>query len=168
MKDKLFLTGALHVGKSTCVDKVLLPLAGDAAGFRTWFQGEARDVLMLSNINHSDAQVVARLIRGGGRAVSTEVFNTHGTALLRAAQGARLVVMDELGRLEQEALGFQAQVLKTLDAPSPVLGVLRHNAHGWLDAVRLHPRVRVIEVTLDNRDTIPKLLLETLAELGVQ
>ena len=76
--------------------------------------------------------------------------------------------MDELGFLERGALAFQCAVLDALDEDTPVLGVVRQGASGWLDALRRHERVEEITVTEENRDTLPGEIRKRLAAMGVR
>ena len=50
--------------------------------------------------------------------------------------------------------GFQAAVLAALDGEKPVCGVLQQADSAFLRRVAAHPRVRVVTVTEENRDTL--------------
>lgn len=63
--------------------------------------------------------------------------------------------MDECGRFEEQAVVFQSELFAALERDTPVLGVVRQGFHGWLDAIRSHPKVILLAVTEDNRDTLP-------------
>ena len=52
-----------------------------------------------------------------------EVFDGLGVELLRAQPGS-LILMDELGFLEQDAAAFRREVLRCLDGSIPVLAVI--------------------------------------------
>ncbi|MBR4869427.1 MAG: hypothetical protein IKU12_01455, partial [Oscillospiraceae bacterium] len=54
---------------------------------------------------------------------------------------------------------FQAAVLSALEGPLPVLGVIKPRSTPFLDAVRSHPKVRVLEVTPETRDALLQQLL---------
>lgn len=161
----VFLTGALQVGKSTALRRALAMLPGQAGGFQTYFttpREQPDRVLYMADIcmaqTADDAQAIVRF--GPGRPlVDVDKFDRLGVACLaKARQNADIIVMDECGRLERDALGFQQAVLDALDGATPVLGVVRHDAGGWTEAIRSHPQVQVIEVTEMNRDALPSLL----------
>ena len=79
-----------------------------------------------------------------------------GGALRRAREsGAGLILMDECGRFEGHALGFQREIFAVLEGDTPVLGVIRQGFPGWLDRLRAHPKIRLITVTEENRDALP-------------
>lgn len=86
-----------------------------------------------------------------------EVFDRIGPGLL-SAERADLLIMDELGTMERQSPAFCGAVLRALDSGVPVLGVIKPRSSDLLDAVRAHPRVKVVTVTRENREA----LLETL------
>jgi nucleoside-triphosphatase THEP1 len=71
--------------------------------------------------------------------------------------------MDEIGFAENEALNFHAAVMETLSGNVPVLGVLRGRPTVLGDKVRQRENVRIITVTEENRDEIPKELEQWLS-----
>ena len=167
MKDKIFLTGARGVGKSTCIDRVLDGLTYTVGGFRTRFAESGRNVLLLTDVSGGDARVAAHFT-GDGRIPVTETFNSYGVSLLSAVPAPGLLLMDELGFLEREALAFQCAVLDAMDEDTPVLGVIRQGASGWLDTLRSHDRVQILTVTEENRDDLPEEIKKMLAASGVK
>jgi nucleoside-triphosphatase THEP1 len=94
--------------------------------------------------------------------VHPEIFDEDGVAILRAATGGAaspgLIIMDELGFMEADALAFQGAVTDVLNGDVPVLGVMRWERNPFLDAVRAHEKVEVIEVNESNRDALPARL----------
>ncbi len=90
----------------------------------------------------------SRLVSFGGTtgpAPRPAAFEEVGVpAVLSALASSRVVVMDELGRFELAAPRFQAVVRRALEAPVPVVGVLKAESNPFLDSIRAHPEVRVI------------------------
>jgi len=160
----IFLTGPVQVGKSTAIKRFLSANpAVRPGGFATKNvpipeNGEARGVYILppvwSEADLLPSRLTARL-QGGVWTLWPEVFDREGTALLGAEGPFDLLLMDELGRMELRAERFRAAVLSALDGDVPVLGVIKPESNPFLDAVRAHPRTRVLEVTEENRDGIP-------------
>ena len=62
--------------------------------------------------------------------------------------------MDELGPHEGNATQFCSAVMAVLDGEVPVLGVLQKGDSPFLKAVASHPKVQVIEVTMENREGV--------------
>ena len=86
-------------------------------------------------------------------AYSCERFDTLGTAALRDRDGD-VLLMDELGPAESGAKKFCEAVLAALDGDLPILGVLQKADTEFLRAVAGHPRVRLVTVTVENRDEL--------------
>lgn len=153
--DHLFLTGEKGVGKSTLIDYLL---AGRTpCGFRTRrVEGVlSRPSVHLLTVPDTTPTADNLLFYCG--AFSPERFDTLGVAALQDRSGD-VLLMDELGPAESEAKAFTAAVLAALDGDLPVLGVLQRADTDFLRAVAAHPRVRVVTVTRDNRDTLRETL----------
>ena len=90
-------------------------------------------------------------------AYSCDRFDTLGTAALRDRDGD-VLLMDELGPAESGAKKFCEAVLAALDSDLPVLGVLQKADTEFLRAVAGHPRVRLVTVTVENRDELRRTM----------
>lgn len=162
----IFLTGPIQVGKTSVIEKSL-PLLGNPllGGFRT--------VSIPSQLPRARAEVY--VIPAQGEAIYDRAhllgirwgddlftafpgaFEQGGLSILRnPAANARLLLMDELGMMEQKAPAFRRAVLQALDGPLPILGVLKPKAIPFLDAIRQHPAVQLLEVRPENRDELPR------------
>jgi nucleoside-triphosphatase len=168
---KIFLTGEIQVGKSTIIAKTLDLLQIKPGGFRTYFGPDRKspDRLLYMNsaavppIYHSE-NAVARFAQGRQPQALPEKFDSLGGELIRSARkNSKLIVMDELGSLEQIARVFQKEVLNSLNGNIPVLGVLKLNSRGWTEKIRKHPQVELFYVTEENRDALPLMLAARLA-----
>ena len=92
-----------------------------------------------------------------------ERFDALGAAFLQEARKhpEGLILMDECGHLEKNSTGFRKEILDCMNGPVPVLGVLRKD-QPWHSFIKEHPRVQIVEVTEENRDTLPALAAELL------
>lgn len=166
----LFLTGPRQVGKSTALRRALAMSGARAAGLMTRFGAPGADgsrPLYLLPFSTAEAWEPPRsapvcALLGGGRRAFPQVFDTAGTALLRAAASAQVLVLDELGFLEAEAGAFHAAVLELLAGDRPVIGVVREGLGCWADA----PFGELLPVTAENRDGVPRELCRWLARYG--
>lgn len=163
----LFLTGAVGCGKSTAVNRTLALTGLSIGGFRTGFGPDrikpGRRLYLWSAAGapqYDEGHTVAYFQDGVPHPVP-ERFDALGPPLL-APGPCDLIVMDECGRLEQEALVFRRAVLSALDRETPVLGVVREGFPGWCRAVASHPSVTLFTVTVENRDELPALLAARL------
>jgi nucleoside-triphosphatase len=95
-------------------------------------------------------------------------FDRLGGQLIQTARRtAQLIIMDELGQLERDAKEFQNAVLEALEGGVPVFGVIKKTAAGWVNKVRQHPNVSVIEINMENRDQMPAKLVELFHEFNL-
>jgi nucleoside-triphosphatase len=180
-KMHIFLTGERGVGKSTVIGKLTDRLVGvRVGGFKTLGgpedeSGNSAVYIMPYGENADDPRafsenrkVAARNRRTFRYESYAGVFDGLGAKLLRCASHCDLIVMDELGFMEADAGGFQKTVLSFLDGAAQVLGVVKPQSSPrgasvvFLDRVRSHGNVRVFEITPENRDAAPDILLPLL------
>ncbi|MCI7735901.1 MAG: nucleoside-triphosphatase [Clostridiales bacterium] len=157
----LFLTGEVQVGKSTLIRRLLAAHpCWRLGGFRTVTRWEGRQGCVHLLPAHAGMEACTADNCVGIRDLETmrpvsrpEVFDRIGPELLRPGR-AELLLMDELGTMERQAESFGSAVLGALDGDLPVLGVIKPRSSALLDAVRAHPRVSLITVTLENREKL--------------
>lgn len=164
----IFLTGEIQIGKTTVMARTLELLNSRYGGFKTYFgpdRGSADRCLYLNSAaepdNYDIESRVVQFRKDDWPLVLTEKFNSTGAELIKTArENADLIVMDECGNFEQEALDFQRELITTLDQKKPVLGVLKLASSGWTDLIRNHHKVKLITVANQNRDELPKILAQ--------
>ena len=166
----VFLTGDRGSGKSWLVSRISAELKLPCRGFVTRFLEQDRHGASLYMFPASgpalpdEEHLVARRIGGSMQAVP-ERFDTLGVQLLRDARchPGSLILMDECGFLEREALSFQQEILRCLEDRNPVFGVLRAN-QPWHAFIKEHPRVAVFTVTEENREDLAERILPILRQ----
>lgn len=147
----LFLTGQKGAGKSTLIRGLLAEETGRLGGFFTVrHEGGVYLLPAAKERTFTPESLLFRCGHGGDPAR----FDDLGCAALADSAGCRLLVMDELGPHEEAALRFQAAVFRTLDGSTPILGVLQQAQSQFLDRIARHPRVTVLTVTEENRNTL--------------
>lgn len=162
MARHIFLTGPKQVGKTTLLRAALADFPGSVGGFYTLrtraYLGNAWSVHLLrpgrgEALGPQNLLFVCGAADGGTAAR----FDRLGTAALAEGAGRDVLLMDELGPHEARAAVFRQAVLAALDGVVPILGVLQAAPSPFLEEVALHPQVRLIQVTAENRDD-PALL----------
>ncbi|MDR3209657.1 MAG: nucleoside-triphosphatase [Oscillospiraceae bacterium] len=180
----VFLSGEIQIGKSTALRRFLAQTGIAADGFLTFFDPpfadtpdaprhlSARalyltkfDTALTPESRASESRHLLARVSEAEFTVLTETFETRGADILDAAGQRRLLLMDELGAMEEGAPRFKAAVLRRLDADFPIAGVVKLRASPFLDAVRAHPNVELLTVTAENRDAIPAALAARFAHL---
>ncbi|MFQ5829510.1 MAG: NTPase [Candidatus Methylomirabilia bacterium] len=164
------LTGRPGVGKTTCLRKVLDLLGAPAGGFLTdeIREGGRRVGFALVTLDNRRA-TLAHIDRSGAPrvgkyGVNLDALDHLGVPAIRGAvRSRRLVVIDEIGKMEMAAPAFREAVDEALKGPAPVLGTILAASHPWADRVKAHARVQLIEVTPATRESLPRRLAELLA-----
>ena len=156
----VFLTGNRQTGKSRAVRRAAEMLGRPCKGFLTCFLTRERGSSSLYMVppeekDLRDEEHVVAVLEGGKMRPLTERFDTLGAQLLREARShpEALILMDECGHLEKNAMIFRQEILACLDGDIPVLGVLRRD-QPWHDFIKNHPKVRVLTLTEENREGI--------------
>lgn len=158
----LFLTGPKQIGKSTALARLLAGRDAALGGFRTRrirVAGGA-DIYMLPPDRDDFRQENILFRRRAGQLLLDPAdFDRLGCAMLEKSGECDLLLMDELGPTEVQALGFQRAVLAALDGDIPVYGVLQQADSPFLEKIAARDDVRVVTVTEENRDALPGRLL---------
>lgn len=166
----IFLTGEVQVGKSTIIRRWLEAHPHlRVGGFRTvpGVTGEnGEDTVHIVPAAGTPALTDENRImfRQGEwphrrREFFPQVFDCVGVALLQDNKDTDILIMDEIGFTEDNAALFQQAVLEKLEGDMPILGVVRALPGVLADAVRAHPKSRIIAVTQENREEVLKRLL---------
>jgi len=166
----IFLTGEIQVGKTTVIAKTLAQLNIRHGGFKTYFGSDrgSLDKLLYMNAAQepsvfSEKNSIACFGEGRLPEIFTEKFNTMGVELIRSARAnSKLIIMDECGSFESDAFEFQKEIIITLDGNKPVFGVIKLDSRGWTDRLRNHNNVKLVTVTRENRDYLPKIFAHYL------
>lgn len=152
--EHLFFTGRKGVGKSTLVRAAI---EGRRVGgfFTKRVEGVLeRPSVHLLRAGTADVPSAENLLFCCGGGADIRQFERLGCGALAEAGDCDVLVMDELGPHEAQAAAFQQAVLRALDGDVPVIGVLQQAESAFLRQVALHPNVRVITVTEENRDAL--------------
>lgn len=160
----LFLTGRKQIGKSTVLTRLLDGRDWDIGGFRT-----CRVLTPTGASIHMIPPVGQRIFTPENRLFLREngimhrdpaAFDRLGRARLAGCRNCDMILMDELGPNEAQAVDFQHQVLACLDGDVPVYGVLQLADSEFLDNIKARDDVHLVTVTEENRDGLPRMLLE--------
>lgn len=100
------------------------------------------------------------------RNVCLDVFESYGIELLSGAKDDGIIIMDELGFMEENAEGFKSAVLNALDGDIPVIAAVKSTnpESVFLNAVRSHPNTDLFMIDEKNRDE----LYTTLKARGIR
>lgn len=168
----VFVTGRPGVGKTTLIRRVLERLDADTGGFYTAEIREdgARVGFSIVGLNGETGELarvgLASPFRVGRYGVNRDDLERVGVRAIDEAVGrSRLVVMDEIGRMELCSESFRAAVGAALDSATPVFGTIQDRSNAFLDAVRARSDTQIVRVDEGNRDGLVDVLVERLGEL---
>lgn len=166
----IVLQGERGAGKSTLIRKLVNEIQCPAGGFltRAVLNNEKgnKEIYMYPAsfiYNPSDQDTLARengklcgITMNGVKEAYPDVFDTYGTQLIHSASKKELIIMDEIGFMEEKAEQFQKAVLSAFDGNIPVIAAIKakHFSTPFLEAVRSHDNVQLIELDETNRDEI--------------
>ncbi|MBN2029740.1 NTPase [bacterium] len=95
--------------------------------------------------------------------VDVSQFESIGVASLEnALENVDLILMDEIGKMELFSKRFQELILTCLDSDKPVIATVMSRSHPFVDRIKSCSDVRIIEVTLENRDRLVEQLIDRM------
>jgi nucleoside-triphosphatase len=173
LKKNIFLTGAPSSGKTTVIKKVISKLHLPAAGFYTEeerIEGKRVGFLMKTldgksgYLAHQDIKSSFHIRRYG---VSIE--NIEAIAVPSITPVNRMIIiLDEIGKMECFSENFKRAAIHSLNSSNTVIGTITLGGDDFILRVKNRDDLEIIEVTEDNRDTLPALLLEKIAALQIR
>ncbi len=157
----VLITGRPGCGKTTLIERLANRLGDRAGGFltreiRREGRREGFEILTLDGRRGILAhEALASKLRVGRYGVDLAALESIGVAAVRDALAAgRLVVIDEIGKMELASSAFRAVVSEALDSPRPVLATIHAYAHPFTDALKCRSDVRLLELTPFNRSAV--------------
>jgi nucleoside-triphosphatase len=174
MGKTLLLTGWPGIGKTTVIKKVADMLGEQAGGFYTEeLRGPGgRKGFRLVTLSGQAAVMAHVTLKGEGRprvgryGVDVRNLDKVGVAALRQAMEAgKILLIDEIGKMELFSGQFKDVVVQAITNPQPVVATMMRKPNPWVDALKILPDVEVWEVTAENRDDLPQQIMDWLEEL---
>lgn len=169
--NNFLLTGPPRVGKTTIVRAVISRLKDKCAGFYTEEikESDERVGFKLSTIANKSCVLSHKDIRGhfhvGKYGVSLECIEEVGVpAIKQGIKAGKIIVIDEIGKMETLSRPFRLSVLDALNSRSLVIGTMLFKRQPFCDKIRARKDVEVIEVTEENRDKIQDIIIQKLQQ----
>jgi nucleoside-triphosphatase len=168
----ILITGRPGVGKTTLLVALSRELStARPTGFFTREireRGKRRGFELVSldgermTLAHTD---FAHGPRVGKYTVDLPGFEAFLDRLAPPEDGAGLVLIDEIGKMECLSPKFNHYAERALDSPAPLLASVASKGGGFIDAVKKRDDVRLTDVTEDNREDLVHELKQSLALL---
>ncbi len=169
MIKNLILTGRPGIGKTTVVRKVAERLGDRAVGFYTVEVRKAgrREGFDVVTLDGRRGILARRRLDSPHRVGRYRVDLAALEALLDelippAPEPGQVLIIDEIGKMELLSERFVATLMRALESPAPVIATMMRGQHPVVRRVLQRPDVRVVEVTMSNRDQLPEQILSWL------
>ena len=171
MGHTLLLTGRPGIGKTTVIKAVAETLGERAGGFYTEeIRGPGgRKGFGLTTLDGQKAVMAHVNLRRQGRprvgryGVDVSAIEQVGvTALRRATKAGRIIVVDEIGKMELFCGPFKEAVLQAVNGPCTVVATAMAKPNPWVDSLKAMPNVTLWEVTAGNRDHMAERVVQWL------
>ena len=169
----LLLTGRPGVGKTTVIKRAARALGDQAGGFYTEeIRGDdgRRVGFRLATLKGEEAVMAHVDLRDQGRprvsryGVDVAAIERVGVAALQEAMTSnRVVIVDEIGKMELFCNAFKEVVKQAVEGDARILGTVMNSRRPWVDELKARDRVTVWEVTVENRDDLPERTLRWLS-----
>jgi nucleoside-triphosphatase len=159
----LLLTGRPGVGKTTVIKAVIQTLGERADGFYTEeirHRGKRRGFRLVGLRGEQGTLAHVRYRERGwprvGRyGVDVDALERVGVAALERgmAQG-RVLIIDEIGKMELFSARFKDIIEKLFKGDSNILATIFYKPHPFCDKLKTYPGVDLITVNKNNRDEL--------------
>lgn len=167
----LFLTGDISVGKTTLLKNALKRIDNSIGGFMTVQIDHAPFKTFISKSLY-DKDIKIPLAKVDTRDLSKEIYIESFSkdlisVLDKSYEKCDLIVLDELGFLENDIDIFTNKIYELLDSEKPIFGVLKDYDCEFLNNIRNRDETIIIRVTEENRDFILNDILKALDSFGL-
>ncbi len=172
MGKTLLLTGHPRSGKTTIIRQVVAQLGDAAGGFYTEeISGPGgRKGFRLITLDGQEAVLAHRTFRGRGiprvgrYGVDMRAMAMGVAAIRRAMAEGKIVVVDEIGKMELLSPDFRQVMMEAVLGPSVILGTILYKPHPHADLFKTLAQVTIWEVNRRTRDALPAKVLAWLRE----
>ena len=170
IKKNIFLTGAPSSGKTTVIKKIIAKLPIPANGFFTEEEkaGEKRVGFLMTALNNKKGYLAHQDIKSEFhiRRYGVSIENIENIAIPSITPvDNHIIILDEIGKMECFSKKFQEAAQLALNSPNIVIGTITFGGTDFILKVKERPDIEIIEVTCENRDSLPDIILEKVSTL---
>jgi nucleoside-triphosphatase len=172
MGKTLLLTGHPRIGKTTIIRKVIEKLGDRVGGFYTeeiFGPGGRKGFKLITLdgkeiiLSHKDFRD-PKMPRVGRYGVDIKALDNVGvTAIQQTVQAGKILVVDEIGKMELFSKSFREVMLSAILGPTPILGTIIYKPYPAADIFKALAQVTIWEVNMMNRAKLHRKVLKWCA-----
>ena len=174
----ILLTALPRTGKSTAIKKIVNMLGVDNCG--GFYTEEIREnaervgfrIKTLSGrtaiLSHVNIQSDYKISRYG---VDLKAFEDIClNELINAVNDPTIkyIIIDEIGPMQLFSTKYKEILIELLNCNKPIVGTIFMNPYEWLDDFKKNTNVKLVEITLDNRDILPLEIVEEISKNDIE
>jgi len=166
----ILLTGRPGIGKTTLIRKLIDSLPLSKSGFYTQEirEGKERTGFLLRTLDGKESILASVKIKSpyrvGRYGVNIDGLETIGVGSIREAiQGKKLIIIDEIGKMELFSKKFRDIVLEALNT-GRVIATIGKSSGGYMGEIKNRRDVNLLEINSQNRDTLLSEIKEMVAD----
>ncbi|MEA3416444.1 MAG: nucleoside-triphosphatase [Thermodesulfobacteriota bacterium] len=156
MKKNIFLTGPSSSGKTTIIKKVIKKPGLPANGFYTEEEkasGKRLGFLMKTPDGRT------------GYLAHQDIISDFHIRRYGVSIENNVIILDEIGIMECFSEVFKQAATNVLDSPNIVVGTITLGGDDFIQEIKNRGDIEINEVTMDNRDSLPNLILRKISNL---
>ena len=149
---KVFLTGGIGVGKSTCISQIIEECLISVCGFQTLpfydEEGKRLGFYLHALLDMEEQDVCFSIQHDTYNEVIPHVFDTYGVSILEESRkhSDKVMILDEIGRLEQADTLFLEALLKCIENHPNIIGVLKKYEIQYIQDIAARKDVMVYDL----------------------
>ncbi len=165
----ILITGTPGVGKTTAIRRIVSKIGPSRTG-GFWSEeireGRHRVGFKIRTIDGLEG-ILAHVQLSAGPRVSKYTVNVTAVreiavpAMRQARNEEKIVIVDEIAKMELFSPQFKTEVLNCLDA-GKMIGTIQNKSTEFLDEIRSRDDVTLMEITHQDRDEIPNRVVSLL------
>jgi len=168
----ILLTGNPGIGKTTIIKKIVSRI-DSAGGFLTEEirKNNIRKGFKIVTLDGKEGVLASCDIKTDYRVGKyyvniADLENIAGKSIEHCVSDKNIefIVIDEIGKMELFSQRFQKAVISALNSQKKVIGTIKEKPNTFTDEIKKRQDVKVIYVTIENRDAIVDKILTDIKE----
>ncbi len=164
----LLVTGPPRCGKSTLIETVVSTIDSSLSGFFTSeiLERGRRTGFKIVTLDGKEGLLaherITSKVRVGKYHVNLKDLDEIAVPSIIPSSPDRIIVIDEIGKMECFSTLFRETLLKVLDSPSRVIGSIALKGGEFIQAIKDRSDVQLFHVSEETRDRLAASLIELI------